>query len=290
MQTFLHTLLVTVVMAAPALANDAVRAAASFKRGTELLQKGEFENALQAWADAARADSANADYRNEYAVLRRVIMLRKALDKESNPTKWQTDAQAVRSFYYARELYSEAATLDQQAHERFKNADTATLLGESLLALDRDADAERVLAGVNPLPPKGNLLLGLAQARTGKLDEAKKAAVELKLPADADASLLIIAGRLEAAVGRSDSALGLIKRALETTRPSQIEAVRAQVAKFKEFSSISETADFKTALATASKVSESKCSTGKDCGSCASKTKCSVSATPKAEEQGGTHP
>jgi tetratricopeptide (TPR) repeat protein len=159
------------------------------------------------------------------------------------------------------------------------------LLGETLLKLDKNSDAETLLSSQDAaqLSPKGKALLGLAVARQKKTEQAKTLIGKLSLPADADAALLLTVAQLQALAGDTKTAIELLTRSLELTPPSRIEAARADISQTRDFAAIAATAEFKTALATASKVSESKCSTGKDCGSCKSKGKCSVSSKPAAD-------
>ena len=85
-------------------AGSADQAAESFKLGRALMVKAEFDAALKAFTEAAKANPDRQEYRQQFALVRRIIKMRKRIDQEQNPEKWETTAQALRSFYYDYDL------------------------------------------------------------------------------------------------------------------------------------------------------------------------------------------
>lgn len=264
-------------MCGMAFAGPAEDAAAAKKQGDELLAKADFNGALKAYATAAKADSSNAEYRNEYSILRRVIAMREAIGVEKNADKWMTSARGLRSYYHGRKLYDEALTLDKQIHEKLNSADSAVMLADSYLALDKAPEAEQVLAGVpqDKATPELVIMHAIAQARQNKMDAAKATAEKVKLPADADPSMLYNYACLQARIGDKAGASATLTRCFEQVPPSRLEATKSHAKQDRDLASIAGTTEFAAALKTQSKVKESGCSGGSSCGSCANKAGCS---------------
>jgi tetratricopeptide (TPR) repeat protein len=275
----LLAMVVTLAVGVPVVcAGPAEEAAAVFAKGTALLTKADFEGALKAYAAAARTDSANTDYRTQYSILRRVITMRDGLAKEQNPEKWQASALALRSFYYSNKLYTEALQVDTQLHSRLKSADSASMLAETQLELGKNADAEKLLSGLDEKAstPQTQILKGIALARQDKMDVAKAVASKVAVPADAGSGILFDLACLKSLTGDTKGAAALLTRCFEQSPPSRIEKIKAYAKDYKDLSATVASADFAAALKAESKVKESKCSGGGDCGSCASKGKCST--------------
>jgi hypothetical protein len=265
-----------------AWAGPAEEAAASHKKGDELLAKADFDGALKAYAAAAKVDSANQEYRMDYSVLRRVISLRESLAKETNTEKFKTGARGLHSYYHTHKIYKEALALDKQLHEKLNNADSAGFLAESQLALDKNADAEKTVSGLgDKATPQTQLLLGIAQARQKKVDEAKAVAAKVKLPADADAGVIFDVARLKALIGDKAGSAKELTRCFEMIPPSRLNAVKGIAKEDKDLASLAGTPEFAAALKAVSKVKESGCSGGSNCGSCSKKGSCASAGGDK---------
>ncbi|HOA74047.1 MAG TPA: hypothetical protein PL151_21180 [Phycisphaerae bacterium] len=271
-------------------AGAAEDAAASKKKGDELLAKADFDGALKAYAAAAKADSSNPQYRNEYSMLRQVITLRERLSVEKNPEKWQAGARALRNYYNSHKLYEEALTLDKQLHEKVNSVDSAISLAGSYLALDRAAEAEQVLAAIDPakLTPEAMIIQAIAQARQSKMDQAKAAAEKIKLPADAGPNLLYNYACLQARIGDKAGAGATLTRCFEQIPPSRLAATKEIARQDPDLAALAGTPELAAALKTESKVKESGCSGGSSCGSCAKKGSCS-SASGGSKEGCSSH-
>jgi len=263
---------------------DAARAgsnegAAGFSRqAADLLARADFDGALNAYREAAKADPENQEYRQQYALVRRIAKMRESIDKEQNPQKWETTARALRSFYYNHGLFGEALPVDRQFHTKLNTAESATMLAETELKLDMNAEAADLLGGLDEQKqsPHTQALLGLALARQGKLDEARAIAEKCVLPDAAGPDLFFNVARMRALLGDASQALSLLVRTLEQTPPSRLEARVAEAKTCPDFANLVAAADFGKALKTPSKVKESGCSGGSSCGKCPSKSKCSA--------------
>jgi predicted negative regulator of RcsB-dependent stress response len=255
-------------------------AAQSFADGEKLLAKADFEGALKAFAQAAKADRSKPEYMQQYALVNRVVGLRKQLAAEEDAIQWENIARSLHSFYISRGLYEEALPLDEKIHKKLGSAYSAALLAETQLVLDRDADALKVLSELADTKQNANTraLKGLALTRLGKADEAREAAKAIELPADSGPATIYSVARVQAAVGNTDGALALLKRCFESVPPSQLENFKKHAKATREFARISTSSEFSKVFETASKVAESACSAGSNCASCPMRGQCSGGA------------
>lgn len=260
-----------------ALAGPAEDAAASKKQGDELLAKADFTGALKAYAAAAKADPSNMAYRNEYAILRQVITRRDALAVEKNPEKWLANARALHSYYRSRKINEEALAVDKQLFERRKDADSAIMLADTYLALDKASEAEQVLAGLpaDQQGPEVLMIQAIAQARQEKLDQAKQTAGKVKLAADASPGVLYNYACMQARIGDKAGATTTLTSCFEQIPPSRLAGMKDVAKQDRDLASVVGTPEFAAALKVESKVKESSCSGGGNCGSCAKKGGCS---------------
>ena len=152
--------------------------------------------------------------------------------------------------------------------------------GKNFVYSDKNADAEKLLSGLNEkkITAHSRVLLAVALARQGKVDQAKPVLEKCLLTKDdqANPTLLLDQARAKTLVGDSDAGLAALSRSFEMTRPSQLEAAKLYAKSCKDFAKIAEGPGFATALKTESKVKESACSGGASCGSCKSKSSCSL--------------
>jgi len=269
------------LVTATAVAGPAEDAAQRYAEGQRRLAASDFEGALEAYQAAARADQANVDYQQQFAILRQVVQLRQAVAREKRAEKRDTMSRALRSFYYEHRLYAEALPLDQAQHDRVRSAESASLLAETLLEMGRDAEAEAALAPFVSLdaPLATRIFTGIAQARLGRLDQAREMANALALPETATNGQLYHAARLQALLGQPETAATLLTRAFQATAPGALAAARARAQGCPDFRSIAASAAFTAALETASRVSESKCSAMPSCGGCPQAKTCGRAQT-----------
>ena len=88
----------------------------AFEQGKTLVSQGDFEGAMQAFATAARADRTNAEYMQNYSLVRQVIMIQNALETEQDSQRWEYYARALHSYYISEKLYDQALELDGRIH------------------------------------------------------------------------------------------------------------------------------------------------------------------------------
>ncbi len=268
--------LLAITVASLSTVAQAGTAAESFAEGEKSLAKGEFDRALQSFAAATRAEKGNQEYAQHHAIVRRVVDLRGRLETEKNPQRWEYMARALRAFYVNERIYSEMLKLDQVIHKRLNSAESAAMLAETQLAMDQNLDAARTLSALesDKTTETTRLLLGIAQTRNGKTEEAKRIAEQVHLPKDADSSLMYTAARLHAAVGDSGKATMLLKACFENTLPSLLDGFKSHAKTCPEFAGIATTPEFLAVLKTESKLPESKCSGGSSCAGCPMRGQC----------------
>ncbi len=249
----------------------------TFARGKSLLEKGDFDGALAAFAAAARGDLDNDSYRQQYALVRRIVDLRKRMDVEKDPEKWEYAARALHAFYLDQGLHSQAVTVARKMHEKIATAGSAVTLAETELALNNNADAEKMLAALDKAEkstPTTRALRGVALARVGKIEEAKKVAQGNPLPGDAGPQLTYTYARLYAATGGAGDALASLRKCFQSLPPSRLESFKAHAKMCPDFAAIASTAGFAKVMQTESQVAESECSGGSGCAGCPMRGKC----------------
>lgn len=254
----------------------AATATEAFADGEALLTKGDFHGALTAYAAAARADRANSDYVQRYALVRRVVDLRAQLAAEKDPERWQNLARSLHAFYVGERVYSEALALDRQIFARIQDAPSAAMLAETQLAMGLSGEAVETLRSLEPgkATPATQALLGIALARDGRPEEARRIAAELSLPQDAGPGVVYAAARLHAAVGQQDKAIASLRTCFESVLPSRLDVFKAHARQCPEFAALAATAGFAEVLLTKSKLAESGCSGGSSCAGCPMRGKC----------------
>ena len=268
-----------------AIAQDSADISELMSQGERAMRAGDFQTALKAWADAARQAPQNQDVQMQYAVLRQVVQLREAIATETDATRYETIATALRGFYRDHNLTNDALALDQQRYQKKPSAETAALLGETLLDMGNDAEAETVLASyaAADAPLDAHLLHAIALARQGKTEEAYAEAGALPLPEGTSARTLLFAARMNALTGGGQAATALVARALENTSPSALGVQRHVILTCPDFAALFGQASFGTAMQTTSKLSESKCSQAPSCGRCPNAKTC---ASGQAKSEG----
>ncbi|NUQ62008.1 MAG: hypothetical protein HUU20_05945 [Pirellulales bacterium] len=271
------TFRIGLVLVASAVATSALGASAGeqYASGQALLAKGDFDGALAALAAAARTDSKNEAYLQEYTMVRRIVQLRQAIDSEADPQRWEYLARALHSFYVSRGLLEEAVVLDRKIHARLNNASSAVLLAETELALNHNTEAAEVLQRLDgsQSTPATQTLLGIALARLGKTGEARRAAKSVSLSEDAGPRMTYAVARLYAATGDSDAALQTLGRLLESVPPTVQAGYRQHAQRCPDFQGLAP-APFAQVLQTKSKIPESECSGGAGCSGCPMRGKC----------------
>ena len=276
----------TVTVGVSAELGPADRAAGFYAEGSRLLKQADFAGALEAFKQAAKADRNNQAYLQEYVLLRRITNMRQLFQDEPGSEDWEATARALHSFYHQRGILGEALKLDRRLYATLNTGKSAVLLAGTQLALDMNAETVDLLSGLGEerTAPRTQVLLGVALARVGRLDEAKAIAERLALPDDAGAARLADFAALHAATGNTKAALGALTLAFERTPPSQLEAAKTKARQCKDFGTLRESAAFAQALKTESKVVESKCSGGKGCGKCPHRAKCGMNAAGSASK------
>ena len=267
--------LLAAVLTQPA-AVRAESARQAYEDGEARLANADFNGAMKAFAAAARADRNTPEYHQRYSLVRQVIALRKQLDTERNSARWQRTARGLHAFYISNGIYSEALPLDKKIHARLDTAASAVALAETQLAMDLNAEASAVLEALDAdkATVTSRSLLGVALARSGKAEEARRLAEAIELPKGAGPGMLYSVARLHGEIGNADEALDLLKRTFESTAPSRLEGFKNHARKSREFAESASTAAFAKVLDTKSKVAESKCSGGKSCAGCPMRGKC----------------
>ncbi len=270
--------LAVVVMAAVTLAEEepVKDAAKAFAEGQALLVQADFDAALDAFRTAAKADTENEEYRQQYAMLRRVVRMRAQLLEQEGSEQWEATAQALRTFYHANGVHTEALPLDRKIHERRKTGGSAAMLAETLLAMDKNAETIEALKSLHKKEqtPRTHVLHGLALAREGHSDEARALEKKTRLKKTAGSRVFFELACLRSRIGDVKGAIKALTRSFELTPPSLLDGTKIDAKACKDLALIAHSPAFAEALETESKIKESKCSQGKGCGKCPNRSKC----------------
>ncbi|MEN8150952.1 MAG: tetratricopeptide repeat protein [Planctomycetota bacterium] len=270
------TALILVLLAAPVFAGEEPTAKEMFDAGQASLAKGQFEDAAKAFKAAAKLEPDNKAYTGRAMILVRVLRARKYVETAEVDAKWEKVATSLHEFYVREGLLENAVTLDRKMYEGRPSARTASLLAETLLETGKNAEAEKHLAGLSKDHKylQNRVYEGIALARTGKKDEAKKLAAGLEIPADTRSGILYDLARLQTLIGETEKNLATLTKCFENLPEKSQAPLREMAKKCPDFQAIAATEPFAKALATKSKVKESDCSGGSGCGSCPSRDSC----------------
>lgn len=239
----------------------------------------DYKAALTAYATAARANPTQMYYRNQFALLRNVTKMQKALATEPVAEKWQGYAEAVRNYLYGKGFYQAALVVDTAAYEKFSDVSSGSKKLETLLMLSKNDEAAALAQGLEATETSTRLatLKPVALACSGKVEQAVAAIEPLTINANKDPYALFDLARISQAAGKQDEAYSYLKLFLEHTVPSEMGMSRNMIDLCKDFSGLHDQEAYATVLATESKVEQSSCSGGSSCSSCSLKGKCSSS-------------
>ena len=288
-RNMLPLLAIVSLCAGPAFAEGLTvkEAADLFAKGETLLKQGDLDGAYQAYVSAARANPENAAYAEKAKLVRRVQLLRKYVEENEVSPKWEKMVLSLHAFFLQNGVHGEALAVDRMAHGKMNSALSASLLAETLLEMDRNAEALEVLKSLEPgkLDLQNHLYLGISLARLGKADEARDVAAHIALPETANLGQYYDLARLNTLLGDHAEACVLLTRCFEMTPPSQLDTVKGFAKQCADFKPLLALADFQTAMKTASKIEESSCSSGASCATCPNRSGCSTGAGTGTEKE-----
>lgn len=213
-------------------------------------------------------------------------------ESERDRKRWMTIATILHMFYLKNDIHTVALKFDEKVHAKENSAISGLMLAETQLAMKKNAEAVKTLAGLSSEARKSDwaidALYTIALARDGKIEAAKKAAQATTIPQKVESGRALLAAGVKAVEGDSDAALAMLKKAIETTPPSRLSELKREAKKSPELSALASSDAFAKVLETKSTVSESSCSGGSSCASCPNRGKCSSgggkspnSSTPK---------
>lgn len=238
----------------PGAAQAGDEAKALFEKGETLLKAGDLDGALQAYKEAAEKDPENKKYASKALILTRVVLAKDFVDSTGISPKWEKTAASLHTFYLHNGIYKEALALDRMVHKKL-NSDTSTaFLAETLLEMNKNEEALKLLKEREKLILQNRLYLGIALARLGRMEEARRLEKETLLPDDTDAGNLFEAARFKTLLGNHKNALFLLTLCLEKTPKDQHERVKTFIKRCRDLKPLMESEKFKDVMVTKSKV------------------------------------
>jgi len=277
----LFFLVVFLFPAIPAVSEEQApsEAASLFEKGGTLLKEGDVEGSMNAYMAAARAEPGNKEYSDKALLIRRVVAIRRYVAANAVSDKWKKMVLSLHSFYLKNGVHSEALKLDRMAHEKLKSALSGSLLVETLLELQKNAEALAVLKGLDKkdLDLQNRLYFGITLARLNRIDDAIKVRQRLQISGDTATGVLYDFARLDSLLGNEGEAIKALKLCFEKTPPSSLDLVKGFVKGCVDFKPLAAKAAFSDVMKTKSKIKESDCSGGTSCSTCPKKAGCSSS-------------
>ncbi len=254
----------------------AATAAKNFSRGNALLARSDFQGALTLFADALKAEPANQEYAQEFSMLRQVIAWQNYIEKTDDIIQWTYGCNVIRAYCVSHRLHQATLDLDRMVFDRLKNPEAAVKLAQTELSLGKAEEAVKTLSSLDTdkATVATRSLLGVALARSGKEEDAKKLATEIGVPEDAGSGTLYSIARLQSVVGNEQLACHALVNCFESIPPSRLEAFKKHAEKCSDFQTIAKGELFETALKTKSKIPESQCSGGSSCATCPNRGSC----------------
>ena len=254
-----------------------------------VLADSDLNSALKLYANAARSNSDNPYFKDQYSILRRVIKMKSAFDKASSSADKPNDTvmkrldsyyQAIRAYYYSKGFYNESLKLDDAARNIIPGEQQVLNYIESLVVTNPENASDTVSAISGDIKSESgqlelyNLLL---QSRKAKSDTLIAELEKITVDPEANPHSLIYVAGIYKNAGDKAKAYEMIQMALEHTVPSEINGTRILASSLQEFKKEAKAKDFVAVLETESKVAQSGCTGGSSCNSCSLKGKCGSS-------------
>jgi tetratricopeptide (TPR) repeat protein len=247
-----------------------------YAEGTEMMKQGDFDTAMKSFAAAAKLDREQVKYREMYSLVRRIVKTRNVMETEANLAKWKQYAEGLRNFYYTYRLWDQAYELDKQLFAKESTDENRLLLVESMVAAgkNKEALAELDKLAQEKVDTEAKLYRAMALGSSGEKEAAAAIMKDIKIADDAPNGMRYYASRASMVIGDKEHAYEYLRKTLEAIPPSAIENFRVSVKTAPEFAQVAGSDEFAAVLSTESKISESSCSGGSDCGSCRLSTSC----------------
>lgn len=249
----------------------------AYAAGQAALVKADFDSALKSFIQAAKLDPNAPEFTREAVLLRRIVDLRGQLGRIKDDARWQKAAESLYAYYSDRGCTPAATEMAAALNKRVPSAASANRYARTLLDTGEAQQARAVLEAIpdDQADLHSRVLHALALTRLDEREAAEKALQRIAIPMEVTRELNYDAARLNATLGHWDSAERLLRKFFQATPPSRLVAARAQTKACVDFASVAETEGFHNVLRTASKCSESSCSSGGSCGQCPSRSSCS---------------
>jgi thioredoxin-like negative regulator of GroEL len=250
--------------------------------GTALLAKGDFDGALAMFKSASEADPENTACYREFSILKQVINYRGKLAQEKDEEMWARYAGGLYNYYRMYHIHGEALSLAQQMYDKMGCGSSAGMLADAQLALNKNAEAAELLAGLckTKQTARTQTLHAVALARLSKLEDAKTTAAAIELPKEQDPRLYFDLARMHALLGDRAQALKMLTRCFESTPSAWLDDMKSEAKASSDLRSLTQDDQFKTVLATESKIKGG-------CGGCSKKGSCSGKSSCTSKEKAG---
>ena len=157
----------------------------TFAHGEKLLAKADFDGALKAFAQAAKADRSNSEYLQHYALVNQIVVCENGWRREQDAAQWENIARGLHAFYIGRGCTPKRCPWTSKS----TSGSTPPIPRRCWprrnwcsIAMPKRPTVLAALERRNTRPAPGRCT-GLALARQGKTDEAREIAQTIELAA-----------------------------------------------------------------------------------------------------------
>lgn len=236
--------------------------------GAALLALGQINEAVEAFDGAAKANPGDKKVLIARAQAKKLQKYLEQVEADSELIDRQKAMAKLHKFYNGHGLYEKSLGMEQGLYAEAVNDDTAALLADTLLAMQKNDEALATLQadGVNGESWDAQALLGLALARNGRMEQAQPLVEEAKKLERLSSGQAKNLASLLALTGYEDEANELLVVLFGATTQDKLPGLKESIRTSPDFQSMAGTEGFKTAMETEAKLK----GCGGDCGSCPS--------------------
>jgi len=214
----------------------------------EEIAKGNYQKATELFAEAVRQNPADANAKGAYTYMKGIISKIDSFAHEENPERKQALGQVLRNFYFSVGNVNKALEVDQAIYAVAPTSDNAVKLGSTLVYLQKNQEAEAILAKVTPATTSVDLLSAIIAARKGDLAKNRELVAKVPFKDLKRTGEQLLYARAVAAAGDKAAAIETVKTILTNTETKKLATVRSFIAKNADFAKLVNDNDFKQVL------------------------------------------
>lgn len=225
--------------------------------GRRLLQEGDFQGALDAYRKELRLAFDNAELKQEFEVLQKVIRMREDLKNEENAIRWSILSDRLRRFYQQNDIHQPHIDLALELHRKHRSTKHAAYVIGAYVQAERYQEAvdfanslERAASDPVIQIEKACIFIAAGYREKARTIARSISAKSLESPDD-----LLRLARLQAATQLHATAVKTLVRCFEQTPPTILAKVKKEASGYPEFAELLSASEFVAAMSTRSRIS-----------------------------------